>query len=59
MDKEVLLVTTNDSEQVLQRLREAAAEKGANAVLVMRFDSGDKGDVMNEVAAYGTAVKKI
>ena len=44
-------------EQALQRLREAAAEKGANAVLAMRFDSGDIGQVMNEVAAYGTAVR--
>lgn len=44
-------------EQALQRLRDEAAEKGANAVLAMRFDSGDIGGVMNEVAAYGTAVR--
>jgi uncharacterized protein YbjQ (UPF0145 family) len=44
-------------EHALSRLRAAAAEKGANAVLMMRFDSGDIGNVMNEVAAYGTAVK--
>ncbi|HET6924794.1 MAG TPA: heavy metal-binding domain-containing protein [Candidatus Saccharimonadales bacterium] len=44
-------------EHALQRLRAAAAEKGANAVLTMRFDSGDIGGVMNEVAAYGTAVR--
>jgi uncharacterized protein YbjQ (UPF0145 family) len=43
--------------QALGRLREDAAEKGANAVLAMRFDSGDIGGIMNEVAAYGTAVK--
>ncbi len=43
-------------EHALARLRAAAAEKGANAVLAMRFDSGDIGGVMNEVAAYGTAV---
>ncbi|HVS58484.1 MAG TPA: heavy metal-binding domain-containing protein [Candidatus Saccharimonadales bacterium] len=46
-------------EHALQRLREAAAAKGANAVLMMRFDSGDIGNVMNEVAAYGTAVKVV
>ena len=46
-------------EHALQRLREAAAEKGANAVLMFRFDSGDIGNVMNEVAAYGTAVKVV
>lgn len=44
-------------EHALARLRAAAAEKGANAVLAMRFDSGDIGNIMNEVAAYGTAVK--
>jgi len=43
-------------EHALSRLRQAAADKGANAVLAMRFDSGDIGGVMNEVAAYGTAV---
>jgi uncharacterized protein YbjQ (UPF0145 family) len=41
----------------IARLRQAAEAKGANAVLAMRFDSGDIGNVMNEVAAYGTAVK--
>jgi uncharacterized protein YbjQ (UPF0145 family) len=44
-------------EQALERLREDAVKRGANAVLAMRFDSGDIGQVMNEVAAYGTAVK--
>lgn len=44
-------------EHALARLRQAAADKGANAVLAMRFDSGDIGGVMNEVAAYGTAVR--
>jgi uncharacterized protein YbjQ (UPF0145 family) len=44
-------------EHAIARLRLAATEKGANAVLAMRFDSGDIGNVMNEVAAYGTAVK--
>lgn len=44
-------------EQALARLREEAANKGANCVLAMRFDSSDIGGIMNEVAAYGTAVK--
>jgi uncharacterized protein YbjQ (UPF0145 family) len=44
-------------EHALARLRQAAGEKGANAVLAMRFDSGDIGNIMNEVAAYGTAVR--
>jgi uncharacterized protein YbjQ (UPF0145 family) len=45
--------------QAMDRLRQAAAEKGANAILMMRFDSGDIYQVMNEVAAYGTAVKVV
>jgi len=47
----------NSREQALARLKDEAAAKGANAVLAMRFDSGDIGQVMNEVAAYGTAVR--
>jgi uncharacterized protein YbjQ (UPF0145 family) len=40
----------------VDRLREAAAAKGANAILAMRFDCNEIGGVMSEVAAYGTAV---
>lgn len=47
----------NSREQALTRLKDEAAAKGANAILAMRFDSGDIGQVMNEVAAYGTAVR--
>jgi uncharacterized protein YbjQ (UPF0145 family) len=43
-------------EQGLDRLREAARERGANAVLATRFDCSEIGDIMSEVAAYGTAV---
>lgn len=48
---------SDSREHALARLKNAAAEKGANAVVAFRFDSGDIGGVMNEVAAYGTAVK--
>lgn len=44
-------------EEALERLRAEAQARGANAVLMMRFDSGDISNVMNEVVAYGTAVK--
>lgn len=47
---------SDSREQALERLRQAASERGANAVIAMSFDSGDIGGVMNEVAAYGTAV---
>ncbi len=40
----------------VDRLRDAAGERGANAVIAMRFDCNEIGDIMSEVAAYGTAV---
>jgi uncharacterized protein YbjQ (UPF0145 family) len=43
-------------EHAVDRLREAAAAKGANAVIAMRFDCNEIGGIMSEVAAYGTAV---
>jgi uncharacterized protein YbjQ (UPF0145 family) len=39
-----------------ERLEEAARQKGGNAVIAMRFDCNEIGDIMSEVAAYGTAV---
>jgi uncharacterized protein YbjQ (UPF0145 family) len=42
--------------QAVERLKDAARERGANAVLAMRFDCNSLGTVMSEVAAYGTAV---
>jgi uncharacterized protein YbjQ (UPF0145 family) len=49
-----LLMDSRD--QATERLKEAAAARGANAVLAMRFDCNEIGDIMSEVAAYGTAV---
>jgi uncharacterized protein YbjQ (UPF0145 family) len=43
--------------EATERMKKAAAEKGANAIIAMRFDTGEIGNNMNEVAAYGTAVK--
>ena len=42
--------------EAIERLRQAAAQVGANAVLAMRFDCNEIGGNMTEVAAYGTAV---
>ena len=42
--------------EAIDRLRASAQQVGANAVVAMRFDTGDIADMMNEVAAYGTAV---
>ena len=40
----------------IERLRAAALEKGANAVVAMRFDCNEIANLMSEIAAYGTAV---
>ncbi|WP_281164693.1 heavy metal-binding domain-containing protein [Liquorilactobacillus sicerae] len=41
----------------VERLRKNAAKMGADAVVMMRFDSSAIGQDMQAVAAYGTAVK--
>ena len=42
--------------QAVERLKENAAQMGANAVVMMRFDSSDIAGTMSEIVAYGTAV---
>ena len=37
------------------RMVENATAMGANAILVMRFDSSEIGETMSEIVAYGTA----
>lgn len=39
----------------LDRMVQNAAVMGANAVLMMRFDSAEIGQTMSEIVAYGTA----
>jgi len=40
----------------IDRMIANATAMGANAVVMMRFDSGELAQAMNEVVAYGTAV---
>ena len=40
----------------IERMETNAAEMGANAVVMMRFDSSEIGPAMSEIVAYGTAV---
>lgn len=42
--------------QAVDRLVKNAAEMGANAVIMMRFDSSEIGQDMSEILAFGTAV---
>ena len=40
----------------IERMVANATAKGANAVIMMRFDSAEIGQTMSEIVAYGTAV---
>jgi uncharacterized protein YbjQ (UPF0145 family) len=47
---------SDSRKHAIERLRMAASEKGANAVVAMRFDCNEIANLMSEIAAYGTAV---
>ena len=42
--------------QAIDRMVRNATAMGANAVVMMRFDSSEMGQTMSEIVAYGTAV---
>ena len=48
---------SDSRQQAIERLRLAAMEKGGNAVVAMSFDCNEIGNIMSEIAAYGTAVQ--
>lgn len=49
-------LATESRSEAMSRLEKHAVAMGANAVLGMRFDSGDLMQNTNEIVAYGTAV---
>ena len=55
--KEYTALVEDTRRHAIDRLVTNAQLMGADAVVMMRFDSGSIGDTMNEVVAYGTAVK--
>jgi len=50
-------LASDSRNEAMNRLETHAIEMGANAVLAMRFDSGELMQNTNEIIAYGTAVK--
>jgi uncharacterized protein YbjQ (UPF0145 family) len=44
-------------EEAFELMLQHAAERGANAVIAMRYDANDVMDGVTEVLAYGTAVQ--
>jgi len=47
---------TSSRNQARERMWREARARGANAIVAMRFDCNEIGQIMSEVAAYGTAV---
>lgn len=43
--------------ECMTRMIDEAQRRGANAILAMRFDTSEMGDVWTEICAYGTAVR--
>ena len=43
--------------EVMGRMIDEARAKGGNAIIAMRFDTSEMGDVWTEICAYGTAAR--
>jgi uncharacterized protein YbjQ (UPF0145 family) len=54
--KEYTALLEEARRHAVDRLVQNASLMGANAVVMMRFDSAEIGQTMSEVVAYGTAV---
>lgn len=55
--KEYSQLVEDTRRHAIDRLVTNARMMGADAVVMMRFDSGEIGQTMSEVVAYGTAVR--
>ena len=44
-------------QEVMERMIAEAEQKGANAIIAMRFDTSEMGGNWTEICAYGTAVR--
>jgi uncharacterized protein YbjQ (UPF0145 family) len=55
--KEYTSLVEDTRRQAIDRMVNNARLMGADAIVMMRFDSGSIGQTMNEVVAYGTAVR--
>ena len=55
--KEYTSLVEDTRRHAIDRLVQNATLMGADAVVKMRYDSGEIGQTMSEVVAYGTAVR--
>ncbi|GEO27817.1 hypothetical protein AAC03nite_36020 [Alicyclobacillus acidoterrestris] len=54
--KEYTEMLEDARKHAIDRMVQNAHEMGANAIVMMRFDSSEVGQTMSEIIAYGTAV---
>jgi uncharacterized protein YbjQ (UPF0145 family) len=54
--KEYSALLEDSRKQAVDRMVQNASAMGANAIVMMRFDSSQVGNMMSEVMAFGTAV---
>src|SRR6478752_6155239 len=54
--KQYTSMLEDSRKEAMDRMIKNANEMGANAITMMRFDSGEIGNNMSEIVAYGTAV---
>lgn len=54
--KEYTEMIEDARKSAIDRMIQNAHAMGANAIVMMRFDSGEIGNTMSEIVAYGTAV---
>jgi uncharacterized protein YbjQ (UPF0145 family) len=55
--KEYTTLLEQSRNQAIERMVQAAQVRGANAIVMMRFDSSSISNSMSEIVAYGTAVQ--
>jgi uncharacterized protein YbjQ (UPF0145 family) len=54
--KQYTAMLEDSRKEAMDRMVKNAQAMGANAIIMVRFDSGEAGQNMSEVLAYGTAV---
>lgn len=54
--KQYTAMLEDSRKEALDRMIKNANQMGANAIIMMRYDSGEIGNNMSEIVAYGTAV---
>ncbi|ACT01846.1 YbjQ family protein [Paenibacillus sp. JDR-2] len=54
--KQYTAMLEDSRKEAMDRMIKNATQMGANAIVMMRYDSGEIGKNMSEIVAYGTAV---